>query len=124
MSIFEKLRVAAAGVRFRGPERDRATDAARLGALREAVSLSLVGIDAEIEGLARRREEAMQLACGLVGTADAQEYGRDPDDEAALVAQEDRIKSANARLEQLKRQRAAIADIDVRIAVLVVEASA
>lgn len=112
MTVLQRLFPGMSHVRFRGPDRDRETDVARMDAVGSSIGAALASVDAEIAGLTRRRDEALQRANCLVGTADACEYGRDEDEERGLVAAEVEIRNANLRLTSLNAQRRMLADLE------------
>lgn len=115
MSFLKRIITIGGPIRFRDPERDRATDAARFGSVRESIAGALAGIDSEIAGLSRRRTEALDRASCLIGTADANEYGREQGEEERLREAEAQIRNANERLTSLHAQKLAFSDLDSRL---------
>ena len=98
MSFITPFRSAA----FRNRDRDRRTDAERLGRLRTSVATALADVTAETSALKRRVELLRGRTGDLLGTGEGSGIEREPDHEAELLGAEHRLLAGLRRLDQLE----------------------
>jgi hypothetical protein len=96
--------------RFRSPERDKATDQARIGSIRGAIRSAMADAEKELSGLRRRLENARRTAGMLLGKME----GGGPDKNATLELKrvEERLIVAERRIVELRKHLAALQRIE------------
>lgn len=87
--------------RARAPDRDRQSDLATLGNVGKSIEDALKAMQAEMEGLSRRLEDASSRASLVVGTDHDEYLSREPAKLAGLRKFEQEMRLATLRLKIL-----------------------